>query len=130
MSSTFDSSQQLNHIDDQENELVSSPSDDLQESSPNISEEKNDEQIPSSESEEPDVTTNNIIDGISETDTTTLLNSAHMVTAEASFSEATSADIPLGATRSSVARILVKPGQIFRVQVDNEVKEVHGKLMK
>jgi hypothetical protein len=130
MSSTFDSSQQLNHIDDQENDFVSSPSDDLQESSPNISEEKNDEQIPSSESEEPDVTTNNIIDGISETDTTTLLNSAHMVTAEASFSEATSADIPLGATRSSVARILVKPGQIFRVQVDNEVKEVHGKLMK
>jgi hypothetical protein len=51
-----------------------------------------------------------------------------MVTAEASFSEATSADIPLGATRSSVARILVKPGQIFRVQVDNEVKEVHGKF--
>ncbi len=118
MSSTFDSSSpsQSNHIEDQENVL--------QESSPKISEEKNDEQIPSSESEEIDITTNNVTDG----DTTTLYNSTHMVTAEASFSEATSADIPLGATRSSVARILVKPGQIFRVQVDNEVKEVHGKL--
>lgn len=54
------------------------------------------------------------------------VNPLHMVTAEASFSEATSIDLPVGATRSSVARILVKPGQIFRVQVDNEVKEVHG----
>ena len=118
MSSTFESSspsQSSNHIEDQENAL--------QETSPKISEEKNDEQLPSSESEEIDITTNNVTDG----DTTTLFNSTHMVTAEASFTEATSADIPVGATRSSVARILVKPGQIFRVQVDNEVKEVHGK---
>jgi len=135
MASTFDSSQQSNHVEDQENDTVSSrsrqmSSDDLHELSTNISEEKNEEQIPTTESEETDITTNNINDGISETDTTatttTLLNPANMVTAEASFTEATSADIPLGATRSSVARILVKPGQIFRVQVDNEVKEVHG----
>ncbi len=137
MASTFDSSQQSNHVEDQENDTVSSrsrqmSSDDLHELSTNISEEKNEEQIPTIESEETDITTNNINDGISETDTTatttTLLNPANMVTAEASFTEATSADIPLGATRSSVARILVKPGQIFRVQVDNEVKEVHGKF--
>jgi len=137
MASTFDSSQQSNHVEDQENDTVSSrsrqmSSDDLHELSTNISEEKNEEQIPTTESEETDITTNNINDGISETDTTatttTLLNPANMVTAEASFTEATSADIPLGATRSSVARILVKPGQIFRVQVDNEVKEVHGKF--
>jgi hypothetical protein len=120
MASTFDSSQQFNHVEDEENDTVSST---------NISEEKNEEQVPISESEETDITTNNINEEISETDPiTTGLNSVNMVTAEASFTEATSADIPLGATRSSVARILVKPGQIFRVQVDNEVKEVHGKL--
>lgn len=55
------------------------------------------------------------------------LNNNQMITAEASFSEATAADLPLATPRSSIARILVKPGQIFRVQVDNEVKEVHGK---
>ena len=124
MSSTFDSS----HAEDQENETTTSPlqtsSDDLQELSPNISDEKNEEQIQSSESEE----RNHLINEISESDETSMLNPTNMVTAEASFTEATSADIPLGATRSSVARILVKPGQIFRVQVDNEVKEVHGKF--
>jgi hypothetical protein len=136
MASTFDSSEQSNHVEDQENDTVSSlpplqiSADDLHESSTNISEEKNEEQVPTIESEETDMITNNITDGTLETDptTTTILNSANMVTAEASFTEATSADIPLGATRSSVARILVKPGQIFRVQVDNEVKEVHGKF--
>jgi hypothetical protein len=35
----------------------------------------------------------------------------------------------LATPRSSIARILVKPGQIFRVQVDNEVKEVHGECI-
>ena len=83
-----------------------------------------------SESEETDITTGNVIDGIPETDTTqSPVNSTNMITAEASFTEATSADLPLGTPRSSIARILVKPGQIFRVQVDNEVKEVHGKFM-
>jgi hypothetical protein len=130
MASTLDSpQQQFNHVEDQENDIIapSSPlpmsSDDLHELSNNISEEKIDEQILPSESEEIDITTNNINDGIPE------INSTNMVTAEASFTEATSADLPLGATRSSVARILVKPGQIFRVQVDNEVKEVHGKFV-
>ncbi len=138
MDSTFDSSQESNHVEEQENDTVSSSpspqqisSDDLPESSIQISEEKNEEQVPDIESEETNIPTNNINDGISETDptTTTIFNSTNMVTAEASFTEATSADIPLGATRSSVARILVKPGQIFRVQVDNEVKEVHGKFI-
>jgi len=118
MASTIDSSQQqFNHMEDQET------------LSNNISEEKIEEQNLPSESEETDIITNNINnnnDDIPEIDTT--INSTNMVTAEASFTEATSADIPLGATRSSVARILVKPGQIFRVQVDNEVKEVHGKI--
>ena len=113
MTSTFDSSS--NNIEDQ--------TDDLHASSENIP-EKLEEQIPATESEETDLTINTINDDIPST-----INSTDMVTAEASFTEATSADIPLGATRSSVARILVKPGQIFRVQVDNEVKEVHGKLM-
>jgi hypothetical protein len=112
MASTLDSSQQLNHVEDQENVTVSS-----NEPPSNISDEKVEEQIPSSEFEQTDI---NTIDGIEETD---------MVTAEASFTEATLADLPPGATRSSVARILVKPGQIFRVQVDNEVKEVHGKVI-
>jgi hypothetical protein len=132
MASTLDTSQQFNHVEDQENDITSSSSplpmssDDLHESSNHISEEKIEEQILASESEETDITTNHLNDGIPETDTT--INSTNMVTAEASFTEATPADLPLGATRSSVARILVKPGQIFRVQVDNEVKEVHGKL--
>ena len=109
--------EQANHVEDQENDTVSLST-----------EEKNEEQIPinenENENEEIDMTT----DGISETDhLSTISNSTNMITAEASFTEATSADIPLGATRSSVARILVKPGQVFRVQVDNEVKEVHGK---
>ena len=52
----------------------------------------------------------------------------NMVTAEASFSEATAIDLQPGATHSSVARILVKTGQIFRLQIDNEIKEVHGEF--
>lgn len=127
MASTFDSSDQLNHIDGQDNDTVPSPiipSDDL------ILEEKIEEPVAASESEETDITTGDTIDGIPETDAThPTINSTNMVTAEASFTEATSADLPLGASRSSIARILVKHGQIFRVQVDNEVKEVIGKLV-
>jgi len=121
MATTFDSSDQLNHIDDQDNDTVPSPSDDF------IPEKKIDEPVAASELEETDGT----IDEIPETDGTELptINSMNMITAEASFTEATSADLPLGTPRSSIARILVKPGQIFRVQVDNEVKEVHGKLV-
>ncbi|CAF1304079.1 unnamed protein product [Adineta steineri] len=120
MDSTIDLSQQLNHVEEQENNTVSS--DNLPDGEENIQ-----EPVPVSESEETtDIKTNNISDDIQETDTT--ISSTNMVTAEASFTEATSADLPIGATRSSVARILVKPGQIFRVQVDNEVKEVHGKF--
>ncbi|CAF1231048.1 unnamed protein product [Adineta steineri] len=120
MDSTIDLSQQLNHVEEQENNTVSS--DNLLDGEENIQ-----EPVPVSESEETtDIKTNNISDDIQETDTT--ISSTNMVTAEASFTEATSADLPIGATRSSVARILVKPGQIFRVQVDNEVKEVHGKF--
>jgi len=128
MATTPDLSDPSNHINDQDNDTNSSPpvvsSDDL------TTEEKIEEPIVASESEETDITPNNIIDGIPETDTIqSPVNSTNMITAEASFTEATSADLPLGAPRSSVARILVKPGQIFRVQVDNEVKEVHGKFM-
>ncbi|CAF1000966.1 unnamed protein product [Adineta steineri] len=120
MDSTIDLSQQLNHVEEQENNTVSS--DNLPDEEENIQ-----EPVPVSESEDTtDIKTNNISDDIQETDTT--ISSTNMVTAEASFTEATSADLPIGATRSSVARILVKPGQIFRVQVDNEVKEVHGKF--
>ncbi|CAF1331994.1 unnamed protein product [Adineta steineri] len=120
MDSTIDLSQQSNHVEEQENNTVSS--DNLLDGEENIQ-----EPVPVSESEETtDIKTNNISDDIQETDKT--ISSTNMVTAEASFTEATSADLPIGATRSSVARILVKPGQIFRVQVDNEVKEVHGKF--
>ncbi|CAF3796845.1 unnamed protein product [Rotaria sp. Silwood1] len=131
MASTFESSQQLNYVEAQENDSIISPSlpissDDIDEPLNNNFEEKIEEQIPISEIEETDIITNNINDVIPNTDTT-IMNSTNMVTAEALFTEATSADLPLGATRSSVARILVKPGQIFRVQVDNEVKEVHDK---
>ncbi|CAF1002303.1 unnamed protein product [Rotaria sordida] len=133
MASTFESSQQSNYVEAQENDPITTSSlpissNDIDESLINNSEEKNEEQISISELEDTDITTNNINDFIPDTDTT-IMNSTNMITAEASFTEATSADLPLGATRSSVARILVKPGQIFRVQVDNEVKEVHGKLM-
>jgi len=127
MSSTLDSSDQSNHVDDhQDNDTVlSSPivsSDDL------VSEEKIEEPVVTTESDETDVTTCNTNDEMPETDTTQpTISSTNMITAEASFTEATSADLPLGTPRSSIARILVKPGQIFRVQVDNEVKEVHGR---
>lgn len=60
--------------------------------------------------------------------TTSISNSINMITSEASCSGSASADLLSAPLCSSVARILVKPGQIFRVQVDNEVKEVHGKL--
>jgi len=129
MASTIDSSDQLNHVDDhQDNDTVLSPpivsSDDL------ISEEKIEEPVVTTESEETDITARNTNDETPETETDTIestINSTNMITAEASFTEATAADLPLGAPRSSIARILVKPGQIFRVQVDNEVKEVHGR---
>jgi hypothetical protein len=125
MATTLDSSDQLNHIDDQDNDTVPiMPSDDF------IPEKKIDEPVTASELEETDITTDGTIDEIPETDgTQSTINSMNMITAEASFTEATSADLPLGTPRSSIARILVKPGQIFRVQVDNEVKEVHGKLV-
>lgn len=77
-----------------------------------------------SESEEMDLLpTANVNEEISENDTT------NMIHGETIFPDGTSVDPSLGTAHSSVARILVKPGQIFRVQVDNEVKEVHGKLM-
>ncbi len=129
MASTFDSSDQLNPVDNHQDKdiVLSSPivsSDDL------ISEEKIEEPLVTTESEETDITTGNTIDEIPETDTIQpTLNSTNMITAEASFTEATSADLPLVTPRSSIARILVKPGQIFRVQVDNEVKEVHGRFI-
>ncbi|CAF2407005.1 unnamed protein product [Rotaria sp. Silwood2] len=122
MTSTFDSSEQSNHVDDHDNNII--PSSSIVSSDVVISEEKNEEPVTNSESEQTDITTDNTIDEISETNKT---QSTNMINAEASFTEATSADLPLGTPRSSIARILVKPGQIFRVQVDNEVKEVHGK---
>lgn len=67
------------------------------------------------ESEEIDLPTVNVNEEISENDTTNVIHG------ETTF--------PDGTSHSSVARILVKPGQIFRVQVDNEVKEVHGKFI-
>jgi hypothetical protein len=121
MSSITDSTDQSNHLDDQQDNDVVVPSAIVPSDDHN-----SEEPIVTAESEE----TGNTNNEIPETDTTsTAINSTNMVTAEASFIEATSADLPLGASRSSVARILVKPGQIFRVQVDNEVKEVHGKFI-
>ena len=128
MASTSDLSEQFNHLEDQETNIVSTSitSDDIIDS-----EEKLQEQVPSCKAEENEIkiTDNNNNEELTEIDPLPTINAINMVTAEASFTEATSADLPLGATRSSVARILVKPGQIFRVQVDNEVKEVHGKLI-
>ena len=71
--------------------------------------------------------TENTNDEMTETERTP---TATHPTNETSFIEATPVEAPSGAPRSSVARILVKPGQIFRVQVDNEVKEVHGKFVR
>lgn len=131
MASTFESLQESNHVEAQEHDPTSLSlssslpisSDDIHESSINSSEEKHEEQIPISESEETDIMPSNINDALLETDTTSM-NSINMITADE-----TSIDLPVGATRSSVARILVKPGQIFRVQIDNEFKEVHGKFV-
>lgn len=123
MASTNDSSEQLNHLDDQEQHPIDE-SEEIDQTTANGDDENNNNN---------DTSTTNNNDELIETDMVSspvsMLNPANMITAEASFSEATSADIPVGATRSSVARILVKPGQIFRVQVDNEVKEVHGKTV-
>lgn len=120
--STEDSLEQSNQVDDHDNNMDSSSSPPIISSDVPISDEKIEEPVVASESEQTDTTTdNNTIDEISETDR---IQSTNMITAEASFTEANSAD---SAPRSSIARILVKPGQIFRVQVDNEVKEVHGK---
>ncbi|CAF0731026.1 unnamed protein product [Adineta ricciae] len=127
MTSTSDSVEQSNHLDNQDNDTVSLP---LVSSDEHISEEQIQEPIAPADSEETDIPAGGTIDGLPEADTSTsTINSTNMITAEASFTEATSGDLPSGAPRSSVARILVKPGQIFRVQVDNEVKEVHGKSL-
>ncbi|CAF0973379.1 unnamed protein product [Adineta ricciae] len=128
MASTSDLSEQFNHLEDQETNIASTS---MTSDDPIDSEEKLQEQVPSCQAEENEIkmTDNNNNDELTQIDPLPTMNAINMVTAEASFTEATSADLPLGATRSSVARILVKPGQIFRVQVDNEVKEVHGKLI-
>jgi hypothetical protein len=103
----MDSPEQLNHVDKKDNDTtsISSPIetsvDDHNESSTKIPEE----QVSLYESDEIDTAINLTNDGIQGKD------SANMVVAEASFSEATPADLPAGATRSSVARILVKSGQ-------------------
>ena len=121
------STESSNRIDHQDNEAVPPPS---QLSSEDvISNDKTDEPTVVSESEETEPITDQTTDEIPDIDVTpgnTI--PTNMVTAEASFSEATAADLPLATPRSSIARILVKPGQIFRVQVDNEVKEVHGEF--
>lgn len=110
-----------NHVDDQQDN-----------DEKNNSNEQIQASIDATESEQTDTTNGNATNEDSpETDRIQpSINPMNMITAEASFTEATAADVPLGASRSSVARILVKPGQIFRVQVDNEVKEVHGKSAK
>ncbi|UJR13965.1 hypothetical protein I4U23_000968 [Adineta vaga] len=127
MASTSDLSEQINDLEYQETNIASTSmtSTDLIDS-----EEKLQEQGPTSESNENHmkITNDNNLnneDDIIETDLSTI-NSINMITADASFTEAISTDSSLGTTRPSVARILVKPGQIFRVQIDNEVKEVHG----
>ena len=134
MTSTFDSSEYSNHIEVQVNDIESSlsalpiSSNDIYVPSTNSSVQKVKEHVPAYELTETVMTSSNTNHSITDTDTTSG-NSANMVTAEASFTDATSADLPIGAIHSSVARVLVKPGQIFRVQVDNEVKEVHGKFI-
>ncbi|CAF0805281.1 unnamed protein product [Didymodactylos carnosus] len=57
--------------------------------------------------------------------TTTTTDTLPSTTTLPSITETTSSELPPTTSNPSVARILVKPGQIFRVQVDNEVKEVH-----
>ena len=128
MASTNDAAPEPNHLEDQEKNPPVESSDDLSQ----VTSDASDQTISVCESDDTDRTATGItyesmatIDDISEAGSPTT-HSTNMVTAEASFTEATSADLQPGATRSSVARILVKPGQIFRVQVDNEVKEVHG----
>lgn len=128
MASTNDAAPEPNPLEDQEENLTTELSDDLHQ----VTSDATDQTIPVCESDDIDSTATDITyesmtttDDVPEADSPTT-HSTNMVTAEASFTEATSADLQPGATRSSVARILVKPGQIFRVQVDNEVKEVHG----
>ena len=115
-----------NHLDNQQDNDTILPSTIVPSNEWN-SEEKIEETGITTESEETDIPTGETNDESPDVEGTD--HSTNMITAEASFTEATSADLPLGASRSSIARILVKPGQIFRVQVDNEVKEVHGKFI-
>ena len=129
MASTNDTALESNHLEDQDKNTTVEPSDDLQQ----VTSDASDQSILICESDGTDRTVPGTtdesmapIDDVPEV-SSTMTHSANMVTAEASFTEATSVDLQPGATRSSVARILVKPGQVFRVQVDNEVKEVHGK---
>ena len=122
MASTADPSSEASLADDQDNDIVSAPStDDPERAMP--------EHTDALESEPTDLTTGDTNDSIDAIDDLPApdQSSNQMITAEATFTEATSADLPLRSTCSSVARILVKPGQVFRVQVDNKVEEVHGK---
>lgn len=56
----------------------------------------------------------------------TEINLNKTVIAEASFTDEAPIDQQSDVKRPSVARILVKPGQIFRVQVNNQVEEIRG----
>ena len=131
MTSTFNSSEYSNHTEIQDNDIESSlpalpiSSNDIYVSSTNNSVEKVKVQVPVYKPTETDMASSNTSHSITDTNTTSG-NSTNMVTAEASFTEATSTDLPFETTLSSVARIFVKSGQIFRVQIDNEVNEVHG----
>ena len=127
MASTLDSIDQTNHVEHQDNDTgpVLPPESLAVETH---LDEQLEHAVVASESEDTDMNIGQSNDETPEIDgTQTIIHSTPMSNAEASFTEATSADLPLGTSRSSVARILVKPGQIFRVQVDNEVKEVHGR---
>ena len=125
MASTVDRSPEASLVEDQDNDIVSAPStDDSDRALP--------EPTDALESEPADLAAENAHDSIDPIDDLSAPDhsSNQMITAEATFTEATSADMPLRSTCSSVARILVKPGQVFRVQVDNKVEEVHGKCTR
>lgn len=51
-----------------------------------------------------------------------MIHPTEMITADENSSDFSSS----GPTHSSVARIHVKQGQIFRVQINNQVKEIRG----
>ena len=115
MTSSIDSAESSNHLDHQDENFDPSTIEVLPENINNESIETE----PKDEELQTEIDTNH--------QTSSPSNSINMITAENASNEAAAGDLSSDAPRSSVARILVKSGQIFRVQIDNQVREVHGK---